>query len=92
MPRTHGKRCPYHSNLARPVIEDLVGDLVPSHHIIISEEIGVHKPAKTIYRRAASRVRTPPENCLLVGDNLTVDALRTWHNLDVLIDEWKRLR
>jgi hypothetical protein len=25
-------------------------------------------------------------------DNLTVDAPRTWHNLDVLIDEWKRLR
>jgi hypothetical protein len=25
-------------------------------------------------------------------DNLTVDAPRTWRNLDVLIDEWKKLR
>ena len=65
-----------HSSLARPVIERLVGDLIPSHHVLISEEIGVHKPAKTIFRRAAARLRTDPSRCIiLVGDNLEVDAI-----------------
>ncbi|MDX1413197.1 MAG: HAD family hydrolase [Candidatus Promineifilaceae bacterium] len=64
-----------HSRSARPVMERMVGDLVPSKNIILSEELGVHKPAKTIYLRAAARIRTPPEQCLLVGDNLQVDAI-----------------
>jgi FMN phosphatase YigB (HAD superfamily) len=63
-----------HARLARPVMEQLVGDLIPSRRMLISEELGVHKPAKTIFLRAAARVRTPPANCLLVGDNLEVDA------------------
>jgi FMN phosphatase YigB (HAD superfamily) len=65
---------------ALPSITQLVGDLVPARHIIISEEIGVHKPAKTIYLRAAARVRTPAANCLLVGDNLPVDAVGAVQN------------
>ncbi len=69
-----------HSCSARPVMVEMVGDLVPAKNIIISEEIGVHKPAKTIYLRAASRVHTPPENCLLVGDNLTADAIGAVQN------------
>jgi len=64
-----------HSRSARPVMEQMVGDLVPSRHIILSEELGVHKPAKTIYLRAASRISIPPEQCMLVGDNLEVDAI-----------------
>ena len=64
-----------HSRTARPVIEGFVGDLVPSRQIILSEEEGVHKPAKTIYLRAASRVGVHPEQCLLVGDNLQIDAI-----------------
>jgi FMN phosphatase YigB (HAD superfamily) len=64
-----------HSCSARPVMERMVGDLVPPRHIILSEELGVHKPAKTIYLRAASRVGIPPKQCLLVGDNLEVDAI-----------------
>ena len=64
-----------HARLARPIMEKLVGDLIPSQRILISEELGVHKPAKTIFLRAAARVRTPPANCLLVGDNLAVDAI-----------------
>ncbi len=65
-----------HSASARPVMERLIGDLVPSRHIVISEEIGVHKPAKTIYKHAAARLRTQPSHCmLLVGDNLEVDAI-----------------
>ena len=63
-----------HSRSARAVIEDFVGDLVPSRHIVISEELGVHKPAKTIFLRAAAQAGARPEECLLVGDNLNVDA------------------
>ena len=65
-----------HSASARPVMERLVGDLVPSRNIVISEEIGVHKPAKTIFRRGAARLGTRPSHCIiLVGDNLEVDAV-----------------
>lgn len=63
-----------HSRSARAVIEELVGDLVPGEHIVLSEELGVHKPAKSIFRRAAARTGSRPEDCLLVGDNLQVDA------------------
>jgi HAD superfamily hydrolase (TIGR01549 family) len=64
-----------HASIIRPVIEQLVGDLVPTEHVVISEEIGVHKPAKTIFNRAAARTRTRPSRCLLVGDNFEVDAV-----------------
>lgn len=64
-----------HSTTARPMMEKLIGDLVESQHIVISEEEGVHKPAKTIFKRAAARLRTAPEQCLYVGDNLQVDAI-----------------
>ncbi len=69
-----------HSHSARRLMEELMGDLIPARQIIISEEVGVHKPAKTIYRHAASCVRTPPANCLLVGDNYTADALGAVQN------------
>ncbi len=65
-----------HSASARPVMERLVGDLIPSRNMIISEELGVHKPAKTIFRSAAARLRARPSRCIiLVGDNLRVDAI-----------------
>ena len=64
-----------HAVAVRDVIEHFVGDLIPSQHITISEEVGVHKPRKTIFRRAAARMRTPPAQCLYVGDNLIVDAI-----------------
>ena len=65
-----------HSASARPVMERLVGDLVAPRNIIISEEIGVHKPARTIFRRAAARLRSEPSRCIvLIGDNLHVDAI-----------------
>jgi HAD superfamily hydrolase (TIGR01549 family) len=68
------------SRSARPNITRLVGDLVPSRRITISEEVGVHKPAKTIFHRAAARAHTPPENCLMVGDNLAIDAIASVEN------------
>jgi FMN phosphatase YigB (HAD superfamily) len=65
-----------HSTSARPVIERLVGDLIPPQNILISEEVGVHKPAKTIFKRAASRIKIDPTHCrIYVGDNLDVDAV-----------------
>lgn len=64
-----------HSISVRPTIDRLVGAYIPSQNVTVSEAVGVHKPGKTIFRRAAARLRTPPQNCLYVGDNLTVDAL-----------------
>ncbi len=64
-----------HSATARPMMEKMVGALIPSQHITISEEEGVHKPARTIFRRAAAHVHTTPEACVLIGDNMEVDAL-----------------
>jgi FMN phosphatase YigB (HAD superfamily) len=61
--------------LARKTIEVNVKDFISPSHIIISEEVGVHKPTKTIFQLAASRLKTPPDNCLYVGDNLNTDAI-----------------
>ncbi len=64
-----------HSNSVRRTIEQLVGNIIPQQHVTISEEVGVHKPGKTIFRRAAAKLGQAPENCLYVGDNLEVDAI-----------------
>ncbi|MCL4262391.1 MAG: HAD family hydrolase [Anaerolineae bacterium] len=64
-----------HSTTVRPVMEHLVGAYIPTPHITISEEVGVHKPSKTIFRRAAARLHTPAAQCMYVGDNLNVDAI-----------------
>ena len=63
------------SKSARETIEVNFRGYIPPGHIIISEEIGVHKPARTIFRLAAARVNIPAEDCLFVGDNLHVDAI-----------------
>ncbi len=64
-----------HSRSVRSTIEGLVGQFIPAHHITISEEVGVHKPSTTIFRRAAARLQTPPAHCMYVGDNLHIDAI-----------------
>lgn len=64
-----------HATSAREIMEESVGDYIPPEHIIISQEVGVHKPAKTIFRRAVARLRMSPANCMFVGDNLLVDAV-----------------
>ena len=64
-----------HSTSVRQTIAQLLGDLIPQNHITISEEVGVHKPKKTIFKQAAARLRQNPANCLYVGDNLEVDAI-----------------
>jgi len=64
-----------HSSSVRQTIEQLLGDIIPQDRLTISEEVGVHKPSKTIFRRAAARLRQDPATCLYVGDNLEVDAI-----------------
>lgn len=64
-----------HTRLARSLIERHVGDLIPTEHVIISQEVGVHKPAKTIFRLATARLGIAPARCMFVGDNLAVDAI-----------------
>lgn len=64
-----------HSSSVRQTIGQLLGDVIPQNHITISEEVGVHKPKKTIFKRAAARLRQSPASCLYVGDNLDVDAI-----------------
>ena len=64
-----------HSTSVRQTSAQLLGDIIPQERLTISEEVGVHKPSQTIFRRAAARLRQNPANCLYVGDNLEVDAL-----------------
>lgn len=64
-----------HSRTARQLMEEFLDGYIDPSTIILSEEAGTHKPSKTIFQKAASRIRTPPENCVYVGDNLTVDAI-----------------
>jgi HAD superfamily hydrolase (TIGR01549 family) len=64
-----------HSRSVRQTIERLVGQYIPSRHITVSEEVGVHKPSRTIFRRAAICLHTRPHHCIYVGDNLHVDAI-----------------
>jgi HAD superfamily hydrolase (TIGR01549 family) len=64
-----------HSRQIRPVIEETLGDYIQPEHIIISQEEGVHKPAKTIFKTASSRLGVDPEECVFVGNDLYVDAI-----------------
>ncbi len=64
-----------HSRLIRPVIEEAVGELIDSEHVIISQEMGIYKPAPSIFLHAAAAMKLSPEVCLFVGDNLNGDAI-----------------
>jgi putative hydrolase of the HAD superfamily len=64
-----------HSTSVRHTIEQLLDGIIPQEHITISEEVGVHKPGKTIFRRAVAKLRQKPANCAYVGDNFEVDAI-----------------
>lgn len=64
-----------HSRLIRPVVEEILHDVVPPDLIIISQEVGVHKPAKTIYRAACARAQVDAADCVFVGNHLFVDAV-----------------
>lgn len=64
-----------HSRQIRPVIEETLSDYIQPEHIIISQEEGVHKPAKTIFKTACSRMGFAPESCIFVGNDLYSDAI-----------------
>ncbi|MCP4416188.1 MAG: HAD family hydrolase [Chloroflexi bacterium] len=64
-----------HSSSVLSTIDELLGDIIPHERVTVSEDIGVHKPQKTSFRRAAAKLRQDPANCLYVGDNLQVDAI-----------------
>jgi putative hydrolase of the HAD superfamily len=36
--------------------------------VVISGEVGLHKPQPAIYRLAAARVKAPPQRCVFVDD------------------------
>lgn len=64
-----------HSRLIRPIVEEMLKDFVPPEMIVISQEIGVHKPAKTIFRAACAHAQEDPASCVFVGNHLFVDAI-----------------
>jgi putative hydrolase of the HAD superfamily len=41
--------------------------------ILISGELGVRKPDARIFQMACERLQVQPEDCLMVGDNLSAD-------------------
>lgn len=73
---------------ARRAIELHVGAFIERDHIIISEELGVHKPAKTIFLRAIAALGVRAENCAYVGDNLEVDAIGAVQNGGYRLGVW----
>jgi len=60
---------------AKTNIQAAVGEFIQPKHILVSEDIGIHKPAKTIFKRGASICGVHPQNCVYVGDRLKVDAI-----------------
>lgn len=64
-----------HTISVRDAIEPLVGQFIFSEHIVISEEVGLHKPDPGVYAQIARQLLTPPEQCIYIGDNLNVDAI-----------------
>ena len=42
--------------------------------VLISEMEGIHKPDEAIFHRAATRLDTPPPDCVFVGDNPDADV------------------
>jgi len=64
-----------HSVSARPLMERHLGALIKSENITISQEVGIHKPARGIFRRALKKMRLSPEQVMFVGNSLPVDAI-----------------
>ena len=57
----------------------------------VTLEMGSEEEVREAVRTAMDTLG-PQGFILSPVDNLTVDAPRTWHNLNVLIDEWQRRR
>jgi hypothetical protein len=57
----------------------------------VTVELGSEEEVRTAVRHAIDTLG-PTGLVLSPVDNVTVDAPRTWRNVDVLIDEWQRRR
>jgi uroporphyrinogen-III decarboxylase len=57
----------------------------------VTIELGTEEDVRTAVRRAVEDLG-PGGLILSPVDNLTVDAPRTWNNVEILIDEWHRRR
>lgn len=77
-----------HSRSARETMEQFLAGYIPPTAITLSEEEGVHKPSKTIFQKAAARVKVPAEACVFVGDNLAVDAIGAVNAGDYALGVW----
>ena len=77
-----------HSISARPVIEKQISPYIGPENIVVSEELGVHKPRRTAFQRAASRIGARPESCVYVGDNREVDAIGAVMNGGFMMGFW----
>jgi FMN phosphatase YigB (HAD superfamily) len=53
-----------HSSSVRDTVDQMLGNIIPKQHITISEEVGVHKPGKTIFRRAVAKLHQKSANCV----------------------------
>lgn len=42
-------------------------------HVLVSEELGIHKPSVEFYRRAIDQIGLPPEDIVYVGDSIKLD-------------------
>ena len=62
------------TDLARRVLDSL-GLTEYFDFILLSEEVGVRKPAPRIFHMAAGMADTRPSRCLFVGDKLAVDVM-----------------
>ena len=54
-------------------------------------ELGTEDEVRAAVRHAVEMLG-PDGFILSPVDNITVDAPRTWHNIDAFIDEWRRIR
>lgn len=64
-----------HATTARPLIEKHLADFISPKNIVISQEIGVHKPARGIFAFSLRKMKLSSENVVFVGNSLPVDAI-----------------
>ena len=64
-----------HTRAARNMMHALIGEIIPPEQIFISQEMGLHKPAGSIFSLALQFLELAPEDCAFVGDSLIADAI-----------------
>ncbi len=69
-------------------MQSYLGRFIQPGHIIISDEVGVHKPMPSVFTQAAAALDLLPQQCLFVGDNLHVDAIGAVHEGGYRLGLW----